>query len=326
MSDPIATLQPIMEKHGVTCPVDEFHSAVNITFHEFESEVYDELHTDMWESLPEQFSLLADDCVRECGALPERFDMLDIGCGTGLASSCILKSSLGPRVTSLDLLDTSPRMLERARQKAASWKVPSRTIEGTVETLAGSGRNYGLIVTCSVLHHVPDLSAFVRSVRTLQNPGGVFLHIQDPNGDYLADPECKQRIARMQHRNTPGWLQRLEPGRVLGRIKRELTGQQGQDYISKTNRALIAKGVIRTPLTVHELFSITDIHVQDEQGISIAELRTLMPDYRLVSQRSYGFFGQLASTLPPDIRVKENELIAARALNGFHVGALWQAV
>jgi hypothetical protein len=215
-------------------------------------------------------------------------------------------------------------MLERACKRAESWKVPVNRLEGVVESLVGRGRTYEVIVTCSVLHHVPDLGAFLRAVRCIQAPGGVFLHLQDPNGDYLSDPECKRRMAQVEDQKVPAWLDRLRPARVLGRLYRELTGKQGEDYISKTNRDLLAKGVIQSPLTVEELFTITDIHVHDEHGISITEIRKLLPDFELISQRSYAFFGQLASNLAPDLRTTEQELIDRRAQNGFHVSAAWK--
>ena len=39
-----AIIGPIMERHGARCRMEEFHSFLNLTFHEFESESYDEVH------------------------------------------------------------------------------------------------------------------------------------------------------------------------------------------------------------------------------------------------------------------------------------------
>jgi hypothetical protein len=55
----------IMCRRGVRVGATEFQTAVNITFHEFESEVYDQEHSDMWNSLPQQFELLVGDCLRQ---------------------------------------------------------------------------------------------------------------------------------------------------------------------------------------------------------------------------------------------------------------------
>ncbi|MFZ0704871.1 MAG: class I SAM-dependent methyltransferase [Candidatus Korobacteraceae bacterium] len=311
----------VMQKHRTECSPEQFHAAVNVTFHEFEAEIYDQEHRDMWESVPKQVELLVGDWLGKCSQPPEALHVLDIGCGTGLASDSVLKSRVGARVRTIDLLDTSRTMLRRAAERAAGWPVPVRQFEGLLDSLP-AGQTYDAIVTSSVLHHVPDLAGFFRTVRSMQQPGGVFLHVQDPNGDYLGDPELNRRKAEVAAK-APDWVQRLHPRRIIGRVQREITGRQGEDYISKTNRALISQGIIKEPLTVAELFAITDIHANEGSGISINELRDLLPDYELLGQRSYGFFGQLPYGLPRSFTVREDELIAAGALNGFHIGAIW---
>lgn len=313
-------IRGIMDRHGVRCSVEDFHRSVNVVFHDFESEIYDREHRDMWESLPKQFELLVEDWLR-CGPpAPAEIRLLDIGCGTGLASDCLLKSAIGERIKTIDLLDTSRSMLRQAAARASGWKAPAVCHEGFLNVLP-PGRRYDLIVTCSVLHHVPDLPEFLADVSGLQAPGGVFLHLQDPNGDFLGDPELRRRMARSPVAER---LRRFTPRRIIRRIYRELTGTQGQDYLSKTNRALIESGVVATPLSVHEIFSITDIHVQDGEGISITGMKSLLPDYACLSQRSYGFFGKLWSDLPKRRQRIEEDLIARLALNGLHIGALWR--
>jgi SAM-dependent methyltransferase len=318
-----STLRGIMDRHGVRCSPEEFHRSVNVLFHDFESEVYDREHRDMWESLPRQFELLVGDWLRADPHAPEEIRLLDIGCGTGLASDCLLKTAIGSRIKAIDLLDTSRSMLQQASRRASGWKAPSICHEGLLNALP-PGRPYELIVTCSVLHHVPDLPGFLGAVRTLQAAGGVFLHLQDPNGDFLGDPELRQRMTRASRSPFTEWACRFTPRKIFGRIYRELAGKQGQDYLSKTNRALIEKGVVATPLSVLEIFSITDIHVQDGEGVSISSMESWLPDYACLSRRSYGFFGKLWSELPRRRQRIEEDLVARRALNGMHIGAAWR--
>ena len=321
MEDPLALFADIMQRRGVRCSAAEFHAAVNVTFHRFESEIYDEAHRDMWESLPQQISLLAEDCLR-AGA-PERIRMLDIGCGTGLATDLVLRSALGPRVIEADLLDTSSAMLARAQARRAQWGKPGDAVEGLLPILVGR-KSYDLIITCSVLHHVPDLAEFLRAVAALQhgNPGAFFVHLQDPNGDSQDDPERRERAARVQ-KKIPEWMVRLAPRRVIGRVLREIKGEQGQDYLSKVNRELMQAGIIESPLAVSEIFDITDVHVRDG-GISIDRLKQWLPDYQLASRRSYAFFGVLRTELPPQLQAEEDRFIGEGALNGGAVAAAWR--
>jgi 2-polyprenyl-3-methyl-5-hydroxy-6-metoxy-1,4-benzoquinol methylase len=310
----------VMKRYGARCTAEQFQSAVNVTFHNFESQVYDALHQDMWDSLPRQFSLLVDDCMHRYRNAPAKMRVLDVGAGTGLATDCLLRTAFGPRIASVNLLDTSPSMLDRASARSAKWNVRVRTRNGLISDVP-QGEEYDLIVTCSVLHHVPDLESFCKEVRRIQAPGGIFLHLQDPNPEFL---EKKAPDTGNVQRKMLEQIARFTPKRVWGRIKRQLTGTQGDDYISRTNRALVETGIIRAPLTVEDLFAITDIHVHDERGISIGAMRGWLPEYEFLSQRSYAFFGTLASHLTGEQRIREEELSSKNDLTGAYVGAAWR--
>lgn len=320
---PLDIVAEIMARHGARCTPEEFHAAVNVTFHDFESEVYDQEHVDMWNSLPQQFSLLAEDCLPSDPAPSSGLRLLDIGAGTGLATCCMLKTVLGPRIESIDLLDTSPAMLRQANKKAQTWGIPFELHNGLICDLP-AGRTYDVIVTCSVLHHVPDIADFLAQVRAHQAPRGLFLHLQDPNGDSMKDADLQRRMEDANRSAVPEPLQRLTPKRILGRLCREITGTQGTDHVSKTNQALLKSGLVTTPLTVAEIYDITDIHVEDGTGISVKRMKAWMPEYDCISERAYGFFGKLAYLLSPDQRAVEEAMIRGRALNGFHIGAAWR--
>lgn len=323
MGDPFAPLAEIMRRHGVRATSQEFQAAVNVVFHRFESEHYDDFHQDMWQSLPAQIDLLAADCL--AAGVPENIRMLDIGCGTGLATECLLRSPLRERIQDIDLLDSSEEMLSRANARRKQWGKSGRNRRGLVEDLPPDSQ-YDLIITSSVLHHVPDLAKFLGAISVLQRnrPQACFVHLQDPNGEATDDTALNERKAGLSKGKLPEWAARLTPSRILGRLKREIKGEQGQDYLSKTNRELIRSGMIETPLTTPEIFAITDIHVHDGGGISISQNKTWLPDYDLVSRRSYAFFGVLWSDLPDAQKKVEEQLIREGAQNGEYVAAVWR--
>lgn len=322
-NDPFARIAEIMRQRGSTVAPEAFQAAVNVTFHQFESEVYDEAHEDMWESLPPLIAQLVDD-AQATDPNPQRpLTLLDIGCGTGLAADSVVRSSFGPRLTHIDLLDTAPAMLARALKRSSTWGVATSLNEGLVEDLAAQDKQFDVIITSSVLHHVPHLPSFLQAVSRLQPAGSVFIHLQDPNGDALGHPELKRRMS-VAAPSKPEWRQRLTPARIVGRLKREIAGTQGQDYVSKTIKELVRQGISQTPLTPSEIFAITDIHVQDEEGISIQALRKSLPAYNLVRQRAYGYFGVMPSRLDAGRRAEEEALAARGDLGGFHISAVWR--
>jgi 2-polyprenyl-3-methyl-5-hydroxy-6-metoxy-1,4-benzoquinol methylase len=321
-------LLPLMRAKGVTISPARFHDIVNVTFHRFESRHYDTVHREMWDVLPAQFELLTNDLLDR--PLPESLDLLDIGCGTGLSSELLLATPLGKKIAQLDLIDTSAEMLAKCRERAARWPALCRFVEGTVEQAPGA--RYDLILTCSVLHHIPDLRGFLRNVRALQAPGGFFIHLQDPNGDCLADPDLLRRSDALR-RTRKKSVSPLRPAlRIASRIRRAITGarsNQPKNYLAEVNDALLAEGVIKIALTDEEIWSVTDIHESNlpystGSGISIRSLREMMPDYELVSARSYSFFGRMMNELPGSMKKEELRLIRERAMNGSKLAAAWR--
>ena len=323
--DPYAPLRPIMARCQSTWNEKTFHSAVNVTFHKYESLNYDKAHQDMWQSLPRQFELLTEDLLNSASnSLPDSLSVLDIGCGTGLATTCLLSTPLGGRISHVTLLDSSISMLQIAKARASSWQIPFETFEGLLDQLP-AGREFDLIITSSVLHHVPDLAAFFEALASKQRPGTFFLHVQDPNGDALNDPILQSRQASLTTLPSSSLLNRLHPKRILNRLRRELSGNQSQNYDALAVADLVGQGVTPIPLTISELYQITDIHVNNGEGISIAHLSRQMSDsYRLVNHRTYGFFGVLESDLDGDRASEERSAIAAGDKNGVFLGAVWQ--
>ena len=318
-------LLPLMEARGVSLDAREFHRIVNLVFHGFESEVYDSIHIDMKRSLPIVFNALAEAWM-STGAVPRGLRVLDIGCGTGLSSEILMGTCLGDRIEHLDMLDTSAEMLRKCDSRKSLRSASRSLILGTLEQLT-PGMSYDLILTCSVLHHIPDLAEFLDSVSRFQRPCGVFMHVQDPNGDYLDDHELAIRSQRLENRllrRARPFTKRLRPKRVLDKLRRHLTGRWEKSYIERVNDELLSREVITQPLSEIELWQVTDLHVFDGKGVSIKDMRQLLSSYRLVSARAYSFFGEMCSELPRGLRAEEMRLFSQQAPNGQHIGAIWQ--
>lgn len=326
MSDPWAAIRPILEQHGTSTSVEEFHRQVNLHFHAVESRVYDTVHREMWDSLPAQFQLLAQDVLP---LVPPARDLrvLDIGCGTGLSTDLLLKSTLGPLISDVCLLDTSKEMLNRALARSTTWGVRVESRIGIVSDLPIE--QYDIVIACSVLHHIPFLADFLVEIASRQGHGGVLLHLQDPNGDYLSDPQFLDRceeLRRVDEANVPSkttkLLRRWNPIRLANRI---LSGPP-PDYIAAVNQSLTDAGILRAPLSEEQIWTITDIHDAPDQsaGISLREMREWLDSYDIISARSYGFFGRLASRLPESFARREIALREGGAPNGHFLGAAWR--
>jgi 2-polyprenyl-3-methyl-5-hydroxy-6-metoxy-1,4-benzoquinol methylase len=326
MDNPWAAILPILEQHGTSATVDEFHRQVNLHFHAVESSVYDKVHQEMWESLPPQFGLLAQD-VLPLEPPGRKLRLLDIGCGTGLSSDLLLKTALGKRITDVCLLDTSQEMLDLALARSSSWGV---RVEGRTGFVSDQPiEQFDVVLTCSVLHHIPFLPEFLSDISKRQGPGGILLHLQDPNRDSSADPQLLQRceeLRRAKAANAPSALRKLLRRWNPVRLTRRIINGPKVDYIAKVNQSLMDAGVLRSPLSEEQIWTITDIHDAPDQslGISLREMRGWLGSYDLVSARSYGFFGTLVSQLPEDLAAQEVALRESNAPNGHFLSASWR--
>jgi trans-aconitate methyltransferase len=88
---------------------------------------------------------------------------LDVGCGSGA-----LTRRLSERVTSVDAVDSSPAMIERATERVA---VRTRWLVGDVLTTELHPDGYDVVTALSSLHHLP-LRAGLTRLAELVRPGG----------------------------------------------------------------------------------------------------------------------------------------------------------
>ena len=320
------SLLPLLEKTKSTLSVQKFQERVNIVFHDFEAAHYDNMHSDMWGSLQEQINLLIDDLFKYEAIKSSKLSLLDIGCGTGLSTQILLNSKLGEHINQITLLDTSSNMLKFAEEKAKTWNKKYKTVNSYLSEL---DEKFDVIIISSVLHHIPDLEAFLKQVDEALNKNGILIHIQDPNGDFLNDTEYNAR--KTQYEKELNALPKKKkvidylPKKVLKSIKRLLNRK---DYIDLINDKLLAEKTIKKRMTADEIWNITDIHVETKndtsnKGISLIYLKKQLHNFELIKMRSYCFFGVLKSDLLDNYKDKESKFISENQINGRNISCIW---
>jgi len=102
-------------------------------------------------------------------------DILDLGCGTGLAGE-----AFKPLARRLDGVDLSPRMIEIARARGL---YDTLTVADIDAYFAHGGRLYDLVVAADTLVYFGDLFAMFGGVRTRLQPNGCFLFTVEKHGE-----------------------------------------------------------------------------------------------------------------------------------------------
>ena len=114
-------------------------------------------------------------------------DILDLGCGTGLAGA-----EFAPMARRLDGIDLSPRMIERARARGIYKQLEVADLE---TALAQKGAFYDLIIAADTLVYVGDLTPAFRGAYQRLKPGGFLLATFEKKDDrgYELGPKRRYR-------------------------------------------------------------------------------------------------------------------------------------
>ena len=110
---------------------------------------------------------LADLVMGHRAAAGARLDILDLGCGTGLAGA-----AFADWAARIDGIDLSPAMIEKARARGTYSDLAVADLESYLES---SGRLYDLILAADTLVYLGDLARVFAGVRHRLKPDGFFL-------------------------------------------------------------------------------------------------------------------------------------------------------
>ncbi len=131
-------------------------------------------------------AVLADSVRRIAGEGP--LDIIDIGCGTGLAGVALL-----PLARRLDGVDISGHMAARASARGVYDNV---TVGELTETLLQRPRGYDLVSAADVLIYLGDLAPIFAAVAMALRPGGCFAATVEA---VAGEGYCVQASGRFAH-------------------------------------------------------------------------------------------------------------------------------
>ncbi|MBN9117778.1 MAG: class I SAM-dependent methyltransferase [Planctomycetes bacterium] len=117
------------------------------------------------------------------GRLAAGIDVLDVGCGSGLALIALARAFPDSRFVGYDL---SPEAVRAARAEAARWGVPNVRFEDRDLTNLNEHAAYDLVTAFDAIHDQAQPDRVLANVRAALRPDGAFLMQEIAGSGHLA--------------------------------------------------------------------------------------------------------------------------------------------
>lgn len=334
--------QPIWEAELAVAepliPLGELVVAVNRIFHDVEAQHYDARHPEVHQQLPPLWREMISEAGRRLTGQPWR--VLDFGCGTGFEAAEVLAAAptfSGGPIERLACVDLSPAMIEVCRRNLAGHAAASAaTMEWStsVHELAALPGGFNVLLTNSLLHHLPCATSLLEQVEPLLSPQAVWLAGHEPSRRYYANRACLALLAdyrRWQKSPSARW-RRLWDGRAW----RRRVARAAQRRVSprqETARLAVDHGLFRRLPTPHVIDRLVDFRVAHDaseakagRGLDADELATEVGSrWRPVWRRSYAYLGPYyEGSAPPAFQRQAASLAERFPDDGANFCAVWQ--
>jgi 2-polyprenyl-3-methyl-5-hydroxy-6-metoxy-1,4-benzoquinol methylase len=309
-----------LSSYGPALPLDELVVAVNRVFHSVDAEHYDAHHPEIHQQLVPLWDEMMHQIDRD-----RQWSILDFGAGTGFAISQALRVLPAQAVREVTCYDLSPEMIVRCRERVLPLFPRARFVSDLAQAPSG----IDLLLTNSVVHHLPDLSAVLAQVEPHLAPGAWWVAGHEPSSRFYNNPECLAHLAAYQRRHR--WSRFLRPENYLRRMARLGT----PDPLRQTASLCVAEGLFTRLPDVETIDRLVDFgvahsreEVQAGRGLDLDVVaESLRGRWQLVWRRSYSFMGSMfEGDLPAAWRRRSEELRRRFPDDGANICAVWQRV
>ena len=171
-----------------------------------------------------------------CRHLKPGSNLLDIGCGAGIASEALARQ--GHRVTGID---AAGEVIAAARAHAEGQLLPLTYRAATAEALLAEGAQFDAITALEVIEHVAQPQEFLTTLAGLLAPGGVLVlsTLNRTRRSYLMAKIGAEYLLRMLPVGTHDWSKFVTPGEAGAMLRQtglRLTDISGMQLSPFTGR------------------------------------------------------------------------------------------
>ena len=300
-------------------PLRSLVEEINRIYHYFDAAKYDAEHVEirlLWPGLWAEM-------MRQ---LPERdvWRVLDFGCGTGFATEQVVQN-LSSRLNGVVAFDPSRQMLQRGKDRLQNPKIIFTDDMNAVEERGP----YNLLVTNSVLHHLPDVEETLSKLQTFLSGDVYWLSGNEPSALFYKNPHCVHLFKEYEaYQERKKWLQ---PSAYVAKLKHTF----GVDSFSKTSRVALERGLFALRPSASVISRLVDFHVHhvaDDAGAGRGFDLTMMQSafkvhWRLRWTRTYSYLGPFNELRAPRKWREQARLLQARfPQDGANFCSVWSRV
>lgn len=258
---------------------------VSNLFHDFLSKHYDNDHNEIFQG--ELNTYITNALSKIDKEEFSDFKILEIGSGTGFLSKVILDFR---KVKSMTCLEPSEKMILLAKNNLKDYE--NVFFQNDYLDQISPNEKFDLIISNSVLHHIPDPNVFLRDINSRLKSGGYYLLSHEPNNVFFTSEVFRiYCIIRYIDRFIGKLLRTISNEKVFK------TKQTVNDYVNET---LLQEGLIKGPLKGNALRKLVDIHVPTvsgdsqydwgEKGFEVNTVAKIIKNASVISLTTYEHF------------------------------------
>lgn len=281
----LAPYQPLV-------PLQALVEETNRIYHSFDARNYDAAHLEirlLWPGLWAEM-------MRH---LPEKdgWRVLDFGCGTGFEAEQLF-NNLGSKIEFLMAYDPSSEMLAQAKRRLAG---NSRVHFADDLNRVGARGTYNLLVTNSVLHHLPEIENTVFSLQPLLSSDSYWLAGNEPSTRFYRNPECRALAQKYsEYRERMKWF---ELSRYIDKFRKI----SGHHTLRATALTAVERGLFAMVPSDTVIARLVDFHVPHPlddadavRGLDLEKMQsTLKEQWTLQWSKTYSYLGQFSELAAP---------------------------
>jgi SAM-dependent methyltransferase len=285
--------QQILKSLEPCIPFDKFIELANSIFHKYEAKYYDQIHGEIYRELPVIWEVMLSSTRELINKHPLR--ILDFGCGTGFEAGKILDFFGPDKIEYLFCFDISEQMLEYCRKNLDTEGL-TIVFSSKKEVLSKAAREkpFDMIVTNSLLHHLPDWEGQVQKFRDMLDDFGLWINGHEPSARFYKNRDCLATFNAYLN-----YLQRSKYFRISAYLRKlkDIFGfspgmyRQAADEINRL-------GVIKNKITPQWVGLLVDYHVPlDERDAYSSKLDPILmrqnfaPFFELKYLFTYSYMG-----------------------------------